>query len=1329
MTTLDGRLANLSPAEIKSLVGALSRGKPAVKQRAPRNAEQRYPLSAAQQRLWFLARLVPDSRAHNNPAAMRVRPAQPLDRDRLAAAFDAIGRRHEILRTTFHLVDDSPAQIIHDNLPLSLDWEDLRDLPEAEREAAALGIAKEEGRRHFDLETGPLIALKALQLGEHDYLLLATSHHIVSDGWSNALFAQELSTLYSGRALPPLELQYIDYVHWEREWLKSPASHAQRDFWRARIDPQQPPLALPVDRARALPPGDAGGMETLALPADTAERLRRFARQERVSLFPVMMTALVALLHRLTGAGRISIGTIAANRNERDFQKILGPLLNTLVMQFNVACGDTFRTLLRSASAEIQDGLQRQELPFNVLLNELKVRRDYGVHPLFQVMLVHQNVPAQYASPGMDIEVMKIDYGTTKLDLNFWIEEINGGLVVTLYYAKALFEPATIHQLMADYRRVLERALEQPDAPIVDLLVDAPAPPTARPETAESFVARFEKQVARTPDLPAAVGVDGCMTYRQLEAAANWLARRLAAPGATIGQPIGLLTRRTTGMITGLLGILKSGAPFLPLEPSHPPGRLRALLEDAGARLVVIDADTAPLVAAFPLTAVSLADAMEEETEEEACAPHLRAAPDDLAYVIYTSGTSGAPKGVCVEHRQLVAYSEAVWERMELAGAARFATVSPLAADLGNTMIFPALMHGGCVIVAPEDAITDSALLAGFFAKHPVDCLKMTPGHLAAVLDRPELLPRQLLVLGGEACGAALIEQIRSFAPALRILNHYGPTETTIGVLTHEIANPAPDRPPPLGRPLSGVSVEILDEAGRRLPVGAIGEIWIAGATVARGYWRRREATRQCFVVDPQGGERRYRTGDLGKRHADGTISFHGRVDRQIKVRGYRVEPGEIEAKLASHPAVAQAALRLNDAGQLIACVVAKTPVDDATLTRFLRECLPAYMVPAAIMFVDEMPRTPAGKIDLSALPEPRFTARAGTTGPRDEIELALVLIWQDVFDRPSISVHDDFFELGGHSLLAVRLIARIRARFGRDLALASLFEHGSVAALAGLLRVGPLADEGPLVTISRGAGAPRLILLHPAGGDVLCYYSLAQALASAHPVLGLRAQPGRQETSISAIAQRYFDALPPLPAPVFAGWSMGALIAFELARLWDARFGAPPTVAILDQPVNVDDATKDDVGDDDARMLAFARKVSELVDADIGIGRTELDGRSTAERAATFLAAFQRHGLAPEGVAPEHFEGYLQLLLSHNRITAGYRPATPYRGRVVVLRAETPLSIEGVRTERAFDLGWRNWCCGKLEVLPVPGNHVTMMKPPHVATLAKRLADLMGPA
>jgi amino acid adenylation domain-containing protein len=1360
-TQLEHRLAALSPDQIKALVSKLGKaeGAPATGvRRMVRNPAQRYPLSSSQERMWFLCQLSPDTRVFNNPGVLRASTDRPLDRDRFAQSVNLVGQRHEILRTTFHNEGGRPIQDVHDKLPLRFEWTDLRALPEAAREQEAARLAFAEGRQPFDLETGPLMTMHVLQLGHLEYLLLVTSHHIVSDGWSNAMFAKEVSATYAAlgnpgaAALPAPAFQYVDYVEWERTWMSSEAFRSQLAYWKAQLSPELAPLPLPTDRPRPRVMSHAGGIETLRAPAELVARARRFAKDERVSLFQTLMAAWIALLHRYTGEDVVSVGTSTANRNKREFQGVMGLFINTLVIRTPVAGRQPFRLFLRTVQAVCQDAMRHQDLPFEKLIGELNPQRSLNVHPLFQVMFVHQNVPAMYEVPGMHLQLIKVDYQTSKFDLNLWAEEINDDLIFTLYYARDLFDATTVRRVLEHYETLLSAAIDNPEQPVGDLPYFRRETPRTMPANGQATEARpaiepfhrqFEAQVERSPAAIAVDGPGGALTYQALNAEANRLARHLRALGVRPDTPVALLTSRTPRMIAGLLGIMKAGGAYVPLDPAHPTGRVDLVLQDSGASLLVTEERFRSVVGqmAAPVQAVYLDTGALAASDEDTGNLETAVSADRLAYVIYTSGTTGTPKGVAVEHRNLVSYADAVWAVMKLGPADRLATVSSIAADLGNTMIFPALANGASVVVIPEDLTTDAVGLAAYFAEHPVDALKIVPSHLAALLaseSRRHLLPRRLLVLGGEVSSTDLITRIRDTAPACRILNHYGPTETTVGVLTYEVpeAVDASCGWVPLGFPLTGSRVYVLDKARQPVPAGIRGEIYIGGAGVARGYLNRPDLTAERFMPSPfVPGDRLYRTGDQAKRLESGAIAFLGRADRQIKIRGFRLELAEIEHILAAHPAVEQAVVlppKADDARQQVVAYIkrqAGSLIDAGDLKQHLAGHLPSAMIPASFIFVDRIPLTPNGKIDYEAFASLDGGRPApGRHTPRDPVELDLLHIWREILGVADLGIDDNFFDAGGHSLLAVRLMARINERFGRHLALATLFDHGTIRQLADLVRAeAGQAPPSPLVAIQPNGTQTPIVFVHPAGGNVLCYYPLAQHLGPGRPFFGLQAVASNgdaRDASIARMAEKYFQAIIDAQGdvlPVLGGWSMGALVAFELGRVYARERGRAPTVVVLDQPAPHPASRRDPPSQDEemARLLAFSAKVSELVGEDLGVGESGLAGLSRDEQAGVFLERFKANHLAPETTTVKDFRGFLELMLTHNRITSEYQPVE-YSGKILVIRATDDL---GVKPAREPDLGWQSFSAQPVEVMAVPGSHVSMMRDPNVRVLAERLA------
>jgi len=1353
---LKERLASLPPDKIRALVAKMG-GKGGTPPHVPAEIHpgKPYPLSSAQERIWFLCQLAPDSVVYNNPLSVRLTNTVPLDPSRLEQGLRELARRHTILRTTFENNDGSPVQIVHEDARIRVESHDLRESPAALRERAAQEVAVSIGRRPFDLVNGPLLFCAIVRLADDEYILLFTPHHLVSDGWSNMIFAAELkailAALSSGGSvsIPEPDLQYIDFVLWEREWMQSKSFHESLDYWKTRLGDDPEPLALPVDRPRPPVMTYAGAMEEMAVEAELLAELKRFCREQTATLYQVMLAAFKTLLYRYTGQSDLVVGMPVANRNRREFQKVIGLFTNTLALRTSIEGEMSFTDFLEQVKKVVQEALNHQQLPFERLIQELNPVRTLSVHPFYQVLLAQQTVPA-----GM--KRFKVDYASSKFDLNLWIEEGDDGVSFTLTYNSDIFERATARRLLTHLKTLLGSVIATPEVSLrrlrfisaderSDILGRSGAVSTV-PRREGTFPDLLSEQVRLRGDCIAVQHGDWRMTYAELNREANRIAHCLLARSIGVESRVGLLVERTPRSIAALLGIMKAGAAYVPLDPAFPFERREAILREADAALLLVDrcfvndlstSGTAPLFLDDP-----------EIMEAEEGDPLVDLRREHLAYVIFTSGTTGVPKGVCVEHRNLVNYCHSVWKAMRLPAAPRCATVSSLAADLGNTMIFPTLAFGGCVEVVPRELATDARGLGRYFADYPPDCLKIVPSHLKSLLDADNprnLIPTKLLVLGGESCSLELVEKIWKLRPECRILNHYGPTETTIGVLTFEVESDLPAGRPfvPLGRPLEGTAVYLLDEARELVPAGVPAEIYIGGETVSRGYWQNEELTAERFISDPfaDNGGRLYGTGDIGKQLPDGSIAFLGRIDRQIKVRGFRVELGEIEAALVRLPWIDRAVVVPPSPGDPRQAIVAYVKAKDTrdpdleSIKRNLALSLPSHALPSSYVLLDEIPLTHNGKIDYRALPGlENFRAGKITAAPRDSLEVNLVRVWEDILGTDGIGIDDDFFALGGHSLLAVRLMSRIAMEFHVHLPLACLFDSGTIKHLSAIIRSERSVDlTSPLVSIqTRGEDSP-LFFVHPAGGNVLCYYALAKSLGTRRPFYGLQSMPRREHEampqSIRHMARGYLDAVlkaRPDVVPVYGGWSMGALVAFEMARLDHQERGRLPIVFVLDQVApQVTPFDAGDPADEISGLVAFGAKVSQLTGQDLGLDRHLLENKSPQERALEFLRRFKECALTPEDTSVQDFEGFLGLMLHHNCITRAYSP-DPYAGKIVVIRADTPLPVDsrlaaamGAPLERASDLGWGKFSEEPVEIINVPGNHITMMTSPHVEALA----------
>ncbi|HYO14351.1 MAG TPA: amino acid adenylation domain-containing protein, partial [Thermoanaerobaculia bacterium] len=1032
------------------------------------------PLSSAQRRLWFLEQLEPGSPAYHIVQAVRI--AGPLSVPALAGSLAGLALRHEALRTTFAAdAQGEPVQRIAPFETPSLPVAELSGLPEAAREEAAAGLIQSAARSPFDLAAGPLLRTLLLRRGPEEHELLLALHHIVSDGWSMGILVREVAALYAalveGRVptLPGLPVQYADYAVWQREQLASGALEGELAAWRERLAEAPEILDLPTDRPRPAVRSSRGGSRPFALGSAVSAAVRGFGRQREATPFMVLLAGFQALLSRYARALDVSVGTPVAGRRRLETEGVIGLFVNTLVVRVDLAGALGFETLLGQVRERTLEAYELQEVPFERLVEEISPVRSLSHAPLFQVLFALQNAPLErLALPGLTLEPRDVDTGAAKLDLSLVLLETGDGFAGRLGYDADLFLPATVERLAGHLRTLLAGALAAPDRPVSELpLLTAPERSQILEEWSRTASRppglpvheRFAEQARRSPSSPAVVCEEGSLTYGEFDREANRLARHLQALGVRPDVPVALLTGRSPAMLVGLLAVLKAGGAYVPLDPSLPAERLRFVLEETGAPVILTEARLAGrLDTEARIVRLDDRDAFSAESPED---PRVPVVGENLVYVVFTSGSTGRPKGVAVEHRQLANYVDGVIERLELTGDSSFATVSTLAADLGNTMIFPALVLGGCLHVVSEERAADAEAFAEYVTRHAIDCLKIVPSHLAALqaTERPERgLPRRRLVLGGEASTWELVARLQERAPGCRIFNHYGPTETTVGVAAFPVNGEtaaAGSAAVPLGRPLPGSRLYVLDAAFQPVPAGVPGELYAGGAGLARGYLRRPELTAERFIPAPFAetpGERLYRTGDLARFLPDGNVEFLGRADHQVKIRGFRIEPGEIAAVLLRRPEVSEAfvAVRQDATGErrLAAYVVPAGAAEDG-LRAWLRERLPDYMIPAAIVGLDAIPRTANGKVDLRALPDPETHQGETGTGLLTPVEESLSGIWRELLAVSRVARTDDFFALGGHSLLATRLASRVRQAFRIDLPLRSLFQSPTLAGLA----------------------------------------------------------------------------------------------------------------------------------------------------------------------------------------------------------------------------------------------------------------------------------------
>ncbi len=1083
--------------------------------RAPEGAE--IALSFAQERLWFLDQLDPGDPSYVVPAALRLKGA--LRADALAAALSEIVRRHHVLRTSFASVGGKPAAVLHDAAPVELPLTRWPALSPADREDAARREVAAESRRPFDLRVAPLLRARLFELAPEDHVLSLTVHHIVSDAWSQGVLEREIAALYAasceGRPspLPELAVQYADFAAWQRRWLSGEVEARQLAYWKAELSGAPAALDLPTDRPRPPVQGHAGGRRARVFPRALLDALHALSRREGATLYMTLLAALDVLLHRYTGEADIVVGSPIAGRTRAETEPLLGFFVNTLVLRARIDPDLPFRDLLRGVRAACLGAYTHQDMPFERLVNELATSRDLARTPLFQVLFALQNAGGGgLALPGLDVRGFGAESETAKFDLTLVMGETPAGLAASLEYATALFDASTVDRMLAHLHTLLDGVAARPDAPIHALpilpdderrrlVVDFNGPGASYPPGA-TLPELFEAQVDRTPEAPALTFEGETITYRDLDARANRVAHALLGRGVGPETLVGLCAPRSLEMVVGLLGILKAGAAYLPLDPEYPKARLAFMLEDSRVPVVLAHASVASVLPA------SAADLLLLGADEIAAAPTRRPgahpSPGALAYVIYTSGSTGKPKGAMVTHHNVVRLFQATdaWFRFDAADV--WTLFHSYAFDFSVWEIWGALLHGGRLVVVPHWVTRAPDAFHRLLVEEGVTVLNQTPSAfrqlvhaeaLPGATPSPGALSLRYVIFGGEALDLADLVPFwdRHGDAKPQLVNMYGITETTVHVTYRPLRRADLDRrsgeaASVIGRPIPDLQLYILDPHRHPVPTGVPGEMYVGGAGVSRGYLARPELTAERFLDDafaPAPGRKLYRTGDLARRLPDGDVEYLGRIDHQVKIRGFRIEIGEIEAVLDQHPTVRESVVlaRSDSPGEkrLVAYLVCyEGPRPTAgDLRGFVKEKLPDAMVPAAFVLLDALPLTENGKIDRRALPAPEEGERAqldeAFAAPATAAEGALARIWASVLRLDRVGVHDNFFEVGGDSILSIQIVARAQQE-GLHLTPRQIFQHPTIAQLAAVAGAarrfeaeqGAVTGPAPLTPIQR---------------------------------------------------------------------------------------------------------------------------------------------------------------------------------------------------------------------------------------------------------------------
>jgi amino acid adenylation domain-containing protein len=1301
------------------------------------------PLSFVQQRLWFLDQLEPGTSTYT--IAVRRRLRGPIDRTALARALTELVRRHESLRTTFVTRNGEPRQQIMSPEPVAPEIIDLERVPAADREAVVEEHVHKEVQRPFSLARGPLFRPVLLRLAPDEHELIVSIHHIVSDGWSLGLIAREIEVLYqaytTGGAspLPDVPLQYADFAIWQRQWLAGDILEAQRAYWRAQLAALPPPLELPTDHPRARQSSPAAASHDLTLPRRLADALRQLSRREGVTPFMTMLAGFKAVLARCTGTTDIVLGTPVANRNHLELESIVGFFANTLVLRTNLDGDPTFRELLRRVREVSLSAYAHQDMPFEKLVEDLKPDRKLGQNPLFQISFVFQSAAG---AGGRSFDFVTVG---SPFDLTLFARETaEGGLSATIEYRRDLFRPDTIARIAGHYRTLLEGAAADPDRrlsalPLVDpdelhrILVEWNATTTDYPRE-RSIHGLFEDQAAATPDAVAVVFEGATLTYRELDRRANRLAHYLRSLGVRPERPVGLWMERSPEVVVAILGILKAGGAYAPFDLMAPPERIAFMLRDARIDVLLTQQR---MLARLPAEGVR-SICLDADQRDIAAQPDTRlpdeATGDSLAYIMYTSGSTGEPKGVAVTHRGVVRLVRGT-------GYAHFGPdevilqLAPLSFDASTFEIWGALLNGGRLAVSPPGMLSVDELGA-LLARHGVTTLWLTAGFFHQVVDqRVEVLrPLRQLLAGGDVLSVPHVRQVLAALPGVRLVNGYGPTEGTTFTCCHRIAGEAGlERSVPIGRPIANTRVYVLDRDRQPVPIGVPGELWIAGDGLARGYVERPDLTAERFVTQRLSDrieERLYRSGDVVRWLADGTLEFLGRQDTQVKLRGFRVELGEVESTLARHPRVRDVAVVVRPGAggdkRLVAYLVPDGALAARDLRDLLRAKLPEYMVPSAFVLLEQLPLTPNGKVDRTRLPAPEESRERVETVvlPCNDEERQLVAIWEEVLAVSGIGTRDNFFDLGGHSLLALRMFVRLEQSLRIRLPIATLFEAPTIEELAAVIRQGGRMGQWRSLVAIQPAGRRAPIFAVPGvGGNVLCYNDLARFMVPDQPLYGLQSrgldgseQPlTRIEDIAAAFVQEIREVQP--EGPYFlAGMCMGGVVAYEMAQQIRAAGQEIGLLILLETwpPVG----TWGRLLRPGARLLTVLRLVQSRLRL-YAQTWARLDGR---QRMKYLLGRVRMLGemVAQRDVfRGDRSEFYQDVVNQANLIAYQEYEPRPYTGRVVFFLAEGRRVI----AHQDRRLAWRQLITGDLEIQTVPGDDSgLMLAEPHVQVLAREL-------
>ncbi|MCI4226906.1 non-ribosomal peptide synthetase [Dickeya dianthicola] len=1324
----------------------------------PVTEEERSALSYAQQRLFLLHQMDPQSGAYNMPNQIDIKGK--WDRRAFEGAIRALVERHEVLRTTFQAENQQlRADVHHERYP-EITYEDLSDYSGQDRDEQVWLRSRAEALRAFDLQRDIPLRITLMQCELEHAVLLFTLPHIVSDGWSMGVLVRDFCQLYrclaSGDVQPPapLQFQYADYTNWQKGYFSSHGMQQSLHYWRDKL------AALPLCHSL---PAILGGRDkkvslgeklTLRLEPLLRDDIAAFCQRHNVTLFIFLQTVFALLVSRYSNERDVVVGFPVSGRDDERFYDNIGCFVNTLLVRTPVAPDVSFLTLLRDNKLTIIEAYEHQRVPFDMLVEQLNPLRTYQCNPLFQILFTLQNNEEAVAVlPDVIVTRMENQTALLKMDLDVSVTESDSGLQIDWLYNPCLFERYVMEGMLESYQTLIRAVLTAPDCGVeaLPLLSSQAAANIVRigrsgpDEPLEVCLHQlFEAQCLRSPDAVAAVFDNRCISYRQLNASANRLVHQLRQRhNITPDTVIGLYCRRSADMLVCLLAILKAGAAYLPLDPGYPEQRIAYMLSHSGVRLVLTTRSLAARLPAGPENEVLMLDEslLIDESEADRYPDPATCSPGNLAYIIYTSGSTGNPKGVMIEHRSVVNFLRSMARSPGFGKEDRLLAVTPISFDISVLELFLPLSCGGRVVICAEQDSRNAEILSAMLLTHQITVMQATPATWKLLQQSPFWHTHQRLkvLCGGEAISrelaGALCENMGSF------WNMYGPTETTIWSTAGQIHSA--EREIVIGRPVANTALYILDEQQQLSPAGVIGELYIGGDGLSRGYYKRPDLTAERFTSDPfvlTGQARLYRTGDMAKWNAQGEITVLGRSDSQVKIRGYRVELGEIESALLLQEWVSDTAVRLGTRYKemLIACIVLtpeahqRADFNKEWLIQSLREGvsqrLPDYMVPHHYLFLDALPLTPNGKVDRNALPDITqvMTSDTNYVAGRNDRERQLCKIWENTLDISQVGIHDNFFSLGGNSLVMFRLFNEMKSR-GFTFTLEDLFRHQSINELERYasqpldMRAISVPESSVVVKLNNSSSPRKIFCVHPEGGIATCYSVLAGQLVDYAQCYGLQAPAifGDVELStIDSLANHYVDLLlrqQPTGSYRILGWSLGGSIAWQMAVQLRRQGYEVDYLGVFDSELPVLASEEEREG------LAWEALVNDFRADGLSLDSTLLASLTPASRKDYLLEQMAIGKIRPEGITDEMAGRYLDYLIDIKH--------SKYDTRLTAADIDIDYyAIEdSIYAAQGQYRGWDDVSSGTVTLLPAQGSHLTMLQPPFVSELCATLRQRLG--